>query len=172
LQEQLLNPIWGWFGQKNQFGFELEFEPGPGLQHFLVGTPNMLSLAAVEPGVDLILEAGMDRLRAKSVQQTEYLIALWEELLQPLEVTLNSPRDSARRGSHVSLGHPEGLRIDRALIEELNVIPDFRYPDNIRLGIAPLYTRFADIHEAVTRLRRVIVEKLYEKYPTERSEVT
>ncbi|MEK7311860.1 MAG: kynureninase [Chloroflexota bacterium] len=172
LQERLLSPIWGWFGQKAQFDLKLDYEPGPGIQRFLAGTPTMLSLAAVEPGVDLLLEAGMDRLRAKSVAQTEYLIALWEAVLEPLGVTLNSPRDSKCRGSHVSLGHPEGLRIDRALIEEMNVIPDFRYPDNIRLGIAPIYTSYADIHEGVTRMRRVIEERLYEKYPKERLEVT
>ncbi len=172
LQEQLLSPIWGWFGQKGQFDMKPDYEPGPGLQRFLAGTPTLLSLAAVEPGVELLLEAGMDRLRAKSVAQTEYLIALWKAWLRPLGVSLNSPRDSKSRGSHVSLGHPEGLRIDRALIEEMNVIPDFRYPDNIRLGIAPIYTSFADIHEAMSRLRRVIEERLYEKYPVERPEVT
>jgi len=172
LQEQLLNPIWGWFGQRGQFDMKLDYEPAPGLQRFLAGTPTMLSLAAVEPAVDLLLEAGVERLRAKSVKQTEYLIALWEALLAPLGVTLNSPRDPARRGAHVSLGHPEGLRIDLALIEDMRVIPDFRYPDNIRLGLAPLYTSFVEIHEGITRLRRVIVERLYEKYPTERPEVT
>ena len=122
--------------------------------------------------MDLLLEAGVDRLRAKSVQQTEYLIALWEAWLAPLGVTLNSPRDPARRGSHVSLGHPEGLRVDRALIQEMKVIPDFRYPDNIRLGVAPLYTTFAEIYTGLDRLRRVLAEKLYEKYPAERPEVT
>ncbi len=172
LQDEVLNPIWGWFGQKGQFDFKLDYAPGPGLQRFLVGTPPMLSLAAIEPAVDLLLEAGLDRLRAKSVQQTEYLIGLWEALLAPLGMTLNSPRDPARRGSHVSLGHPEGLRIDRALIEEMNVIPDFRYPDNIRLGVAPLYTSFVDIYEGISRLQRVLVERLYEKYPVERPEVT
>jgi kynureninase len=172
LQAQLLSPIWGWFSQKGQFEMELDYAPAPGLNRFLAGTPNLLSLAAVEPGVDLILEAGLERLRAKSIQQTEYLIALWEAWLKPLGVALNSPRDSAVRGSHVSLGHPEGLRIDRALIKLMNVIPDFRYPDNIRLGIAPLYTSFAEIHEAMQRLRQVIAEKLYEQYPTVRPEVT
>jgi kynureninase len=172
LQDDLLNPIWGWFGQKGQFDFKLDYSPGPGLQRFLAGTPPILSLAAVEPAVDLLLEAGLDRLRAKSVQQTEYLIALWEALLAPLGVALNSPRDPARRGSHVSLGHPEGLRIDRALIEEMNVIPDFRYPDNIRLGVAPLYTSFVDVYEGISRLQRVLVERLYEKYPVERPDVT
>jgi len=172
LQESLLNPIWGWFGQKGQFDFELDYRPAPGITRFLAGTPTMLSLAAIEPGVDLLLEAGLDRLRAKSVKQTEYLIGLWEALLQPLGFTLNSPRDANRRGSHVSIGHPDGLRIDRALIEEMNVLPDFRYPDNIRLGIAPIYTSYSEIHEAVVRLCRVMNERLYEKYPTERPEVT
>ena len=72
----------------------------------------------------------------------------------------------------MSIGHPEALRIDRALIEDLKVIPDFRYPDNIRLGIAPLYTSFADIHAGIARIRRVIVERLYEKYSSERPDVT
>ncbi|MDE3087926.1 MAG: kynureninase [Chloroflexota bacterium] len=168
----LQSPIWGWFGQRNQFDMELNYQPAAGVTRFLAGTPTMLSLAAIEPSVDLILEAGIVRLREKSVRQTEYLIALWDEMLKPLGVKLNSPRDPNCRGSHVSLGHPDGLRIDRALIEEMRVIPDFRFPDNIRLGIAPLYTSFADIYEGVTRLRRVIVERRYEKYPTTRPEVT
>jgi kynureninase len=172
LQEQLLSPIWGWFAQKDQFDMKGEYEPAPGLRRFLAGTPNMLSLAAVEPGVDLLLEAGIERLRAKSIAQTDYLIALWEAQLKPLGVSLNSPLDSTIRGSHVSLGHAEGLRIDRALIEEMNVIPDFRYPDNIRLGIAPIYTSFAEIHEAVQRIQQVIDQRLYEKYATQRPEVT
>ncbi len=172
LQEQLFNPIWGWFGQRQQFEMNLEYAPGPGLQRFLVGTPGILSLAAVEPGAALLREAGIERLRAKSVRQTEYLIALWEAELQPLGVTLNAPRNPAQRGAHVALGHPEGLRLSRALIEEMNVIPDFRYPDNLRLGLAPLYTSFSDIHEAVRRLKHVLTARLYEKYPRERPEVT
>jgi kynureninase len=172
LHENLLNPIWGWFGQKGQFDMGLDYAPAPGLGRFLVGTPPMLSLAAIEPAVDLMLEAGIGRLRAKSVAQTEYLITLWEAELAPLGFSLNSPRDAARRGSHVSLGHPEALRIDRALIEEMNVIPDFRYPDNLRLGLAPLYTSFADIHEGVRRLKRTVEEKRYEHFPMERPEVT
>lgn len=172
LQSQLLNPIWGWFGQKGQFDFGLNYQPALGMHQFLAGTPPMLSLAAIEPAVDLMLEAGLERLRAKSMQQTEYLIGLWEEWLRPLGVTLNSPREANRRGSHVSLGHPEGLRIDRALIQDMNVIPDFRYPDNVRLGIAPLYTTYAEIYEGMRRLQQVVAGRLYEKYPTERPEVT
>ncbi len=172
LQAQLLNPICGWFSQKDQFDMALDYTPAPGVGRFLVGTPAMLSLAAIEPGLDLLLAAGIPRLRAKSMRQTQYLIDLWEAWLQPLGVTLNSPRDPAQRGSHVSLGHPDGLRVDRALIETMDVIPDFRYPDNLRLGLAPLYTSYEDIYEAMQRLRRVLVERRHEQYPLDRPAVT
>ena len=172
LQEQLQNPIQGWFGQKNQFAMDFEYAPAPGMARFLVGTPPMLSLLAIEGGIDILLEAGMANLRAKSIAQTEYMIALYDAWLKPFGVTLNSPRDANLRGSHVSFGHPDGLRIDRALIEDMNVIPDFRPPDNIRCGIAPLYTTFTDIYRAMERFRVVMQDKLYEKYPNERPAVT
>jgi kynureninase len=172
LQELVLNPIWGWFGQQNAFDFSLDYQPAPGINRFLVGTPPVLSLAAVESGVDLILEAGIDNLREKSVLQTEFLIELWEEFLKPLGVELNSPRDGSHRGSHISLGHPEAYRIDQALIEEMNVIPDFRTPDNIRFGVTPLYTTFEELFQAVVRTRQVIVEERYKPYPSERANVT
>ena len=172
LQEQLANPIAGWMSQSNLFDFGLTHKPVSTLRRFLSGTPPVLSLALIEVGVDLLLAAGMDALRAKSVQQTEYLIALWEAMLQPLGYTLNSPRDSAWRGSHVSLGHPEGLRIDLALIRDCNVLPDFRYPDNIRIGIAPLYNTFADVHAVATALAEVVEQGVYKKYPVEKPVVT
>ncbi len=164
LQPALDNPISGWIGQRDPFDFALDYAPAAGIQRFLTGTPSILSLSAVEPGVDLLLEAGMARLRERSVRLSEYLIALWEARLAPLGFRLNSPRDPAWRGSHVSLGHDEGLRVNLALIREMKVLPDFRRPDNIRLGIAPLYNTFADIHTAVERLRTVVVDRLYERY--------
>jgi kynureninase len=164
LQEQLANPISGWMGHKNLFDFGLGYQPAPGLRHFLTGTPPIVSTALIEPGVDLLLEAGIDALRAKSVRQSEYLIALWEAVLAPLGFTLNSPRDVRYRGSHVSLGHAEGLRIDLALINDMKVLPDFRAPDNIRLGIAPIYTSFRDIHTTVMRMRQVVTDGLYKQY--------
>jgi kynureninase len=172
LQEALLSPIWGWLGHRGPFAFALDYAPAPGIARFLAGTPPVLSLAAIEPGLDLVLEAGVERIRAKSARQTEYLVALFEAWLAPLGFRLNSPRAAAQRGSHVSLGHAEGWRINRALIDEMGVIGDFREPDNLRFGIAPLYTTFAEIHEAMARLRTVVEERRYEKYPADRSAVT
>ncbi|MCA9980422.1 MAG: kynureninase [Anaerolineales bacterium] len=172
LQETLGNPISGWFGQKNMFALDPNYTPEPNIRRFLTGTPPVLSLAAVEMGVDTVLEAGMGRLRAKSIAQTEFFIELFHQILEPLGFVLNSPADVAQRGSHVSIGHPEGWRINRALIEDKHVLPDFREPDNLRLGFAPLYTSFSDIYTAVMRLRAVLNEKLYEKYSPERTTVT
>lgn len=171
-QAKLGNPITGWMGHENMFDFALDYQRDVGLRHFLTGTPPILSIALIEPGVDLLLEAGMDALRAKSVRQTNYLIDLWRAWLEPLGFRLNSPVETAVRGSHVSLGHDDGWRISQALINEMRVIPDFRKPDNIRLGIAPIYTRYTDIHEAMSRLRRVMDEKLYERYSLVESVVT
>ena len=172
LQEELANPITGWMGQKGMFDFTLSYEPEGGLRRFLTGTPPVASLTLVEPGVDMLLEAGMDRVRAKSVTQTDYLISLWEALLAPVGFSLRSPRDARYRGSHVSLGHPQGLGIDLAMIRDMNVVPDFRPPDTIRLGVAPLYTSFGDLHAAVTRMRRVVTEGLFESYAADAPAVT
>ena len=172
LQDVLHNPIAGWMGQRNPFHFDLAYRPTKGLRHFLTGTFPVVSLSLIESGVDVLLEAGLENLRAKSVSQSEYLISLWEEILQPLGFTLHSPRETNCRGSHISLGHEEGLRIDQALIHEMNVLPDFRPPDTIRLGIAPIYTSYRDIHTTVMRMQKVVVERLYEKYPRHAPSVT
>ncbi|MEM8861651.1 MAG: kynureninase, partial [Chloroflexota bacterium] len=169
LQEKLRNPIAGWHGRKNQFDFGLDYHPKDGIERFFSGTPDAFSMAPIGPGVDMLLEAGMDNVRAKSVAQTEYLIDLWEEILQPYGFTLNSPRDAKWRGSHVSVGHVEGWRINQCMINDMNIIPDFRAPDNIRLGIAPLYTTYSDIHEAVMRMKKIMDDKLYEKYTLQAS---
>ena len=172
LQEQMRSPIWGWFGDQRPFAFDLDYEPEAGIKRFQCGTPPMLSLLSIEPGLDLLLEAGMPRLREKSLALSEYLIFLFDSLLAPLGFKLGSPRQPELRGSHISLRHPEGYRINRALIEALGVLPDFREPDNIRLGLAPLYTSFEDVYETIERLRSVIESQLYLKYPPNRQPVT
>jgi kynureninase len=171
-QAQASSPISGWWGQTEPFAFGLDYSPAPGVTRFLAGTQPMLSLLALEPALDPILDAGMDAIRAKSMRMTEYMIGLADEILVPLGFRLGTPRDPDRRGSHVSLRHPEGYRINRALIDEMNVIPDFRDPDNLRFGLAPLYTTFGEIWQAVERTRIVMQEKRYEKYPKQRLTVT
>lgn len=172
LQEKLSPPIWGWWGQANPFDFGLDYTPAPGAQRFLVGTQPMLSLLTMETSLDSILNAGMDAIRTKSILMTDYASFLTDSLLAPFGFSLGSPRDSAQRGSHISIRHTDGYRINRALIEEMNVIPDFREPDNLRLGFAPLYTSFAEIWEGFNRIKRVMEEKRYEKYPKQKLTVT
>jgi kynureninase len=155
-QARLRSPIWGWFGQADQFAMERPYSPVAGIGRFLAGTPPILDLAAVEEGVRLTAEAGVARLREKSVALTELIVALHDERLTELGFSLGSPRDPAARGSHVSLRHDEAWPICRALIERAAVIPDFRGPDSIRLGVAPLYTRFVDVWDAIERLRGLV----------------
>ncbi len=172
LQDRLVNPLSGWWGQKRPFDFGLDYVPESGLQRFQTGTLPMISLSLIEPGLDLLLQAGMEAVRAKSILQTEYLIGLWKALLSPVGFTLKSPLDPELRGSHISLGHEEGWRINSCMIEEMNIIPDFRRPDNIRLAIAPLYTRFEDIFKTAVRMKRIVSDRLYEKYHPDKSTVT
>ena len=172
IQDKLTSPIWGWWGQKNPFDFGLDYEPADGAQRFLVGTQPMISLLTMEAGIEPTLQAGMDAIRAKSILMTDYASFLTDSWLAPLGFSLGSPRDSAKRGSHISIRHADGYRINRALIEEMNVIPDFREPDNIRLGFSSLYTSFAEIREGFERIKRVMDEKRYEKYPKQKLTVT
>ena len=142
------------------------------MNRFLAGTQPMISMLALDAALEPTLDAGMDRIRRKSVALTEYLVQLTDAILAPLGFGLGSPRDFERRGSHVSIRHADAYRVIRALVDEMNVIPDFRAPDNIRLGLAPLYTSFAEVWDTVNRIRTVMVEKRHEKYSRERLAVT
>lgn len=152
LQDSLENPICGWFGQHDPFGFATTYQPASGIAKFLVGTPPILSLTPVEAGADVLLEAGMSAVREKSIAATDLLIRAWEVDLAPLGVGLETPRDPSKRGSHVSFSLPDAYQIDQALISDFNVIPDFRAPDTIRFGVTPLYTRYGEVVEAVRRM--------------------
>lgn len=172
LQEELLSPIWGWFGEARPFEFGLDYDPAPGVDRFLAGTPPILAMIAVEAGVDLLIEAGMDAIRRKSVAMTEFAAQLWRQRLEPFGVKLKSPLDSAVRGSHIALGHPEAWRINQALIEDAKVIPDFRQPDNIRLGFAPLYNTFAEVFDAIEKMHAILESRSYERFSPQMSAVT
>jgi len=170
--ERLRQPIWGWFGQRDQFAMAQGYDPAPGISRFLVGTPHVLGVALVEEGAALLAEAGIQRLRAKGVALTELLIALHDAWLAPLGLTLASPRDAAARGSHVAVAHPDAYRICRALVETAGVIPDFRAPDRIRLGPAPITTRFVDVWDAMDRLRAIVAGGVHLTVDPTRARVT
>jgi kynureninase len=172
LQEQMRSPVWGWFGQRDQFRMGAHYEPASGIERFLAGTPPILGLTAVQAGVELVLDAGPERLREKAAALTELLVALHDERLRPLGFRLNTPRNPARRGAHVSVGHEDGWRLCRALIERADVIPDFRPPDTVRLGFAPLYSRFVDVWDAVDRLARLVETGEYRKVEAGPTRVT
>jgi kynureninase len=172
LQDRLDNPITGWWGHTRPFDFSLGYAATGGIRRFLTGTPPIVSTLLIEPGVAMIADAGIRAIRAKSEAQTAYLIERWERDLSPLGFSLNTPRTAARRGAHVSLGHPEGLGIDLALINDYAVLPDFRPPDHLRFGLAPLTTRYVDIDTAVDALIDIVATGRHRDYQDTRPAVT
>ena len=154
LQPALRNPIQGWFGQRDQFAMGQGYDPAPGVVGWLAGTPGMIALAAVEEGVRLVAEAGIDRIRAKGIALTEFAIELVDTELAPLGFSVGSPRDSAGRGAHVAIRHPDAKRLTAELIAG-GVVPDFREPDSIRFGMSPLTTTFTEVARGVEQLARL-----------------
>lgn len=155
LQEGMRYPLTGWLGHAAPFAFETGYRPGQGIARTMVGTPPVLSLAALEVGIDIALQAPMDQLRAKSVRQTTIFAELLEQVGAGQGFQLASPRDAARRGSQVCLAHGQAYAIMQALIAR-GVIGDFRAPDILRFGITPLYTRYVDLFDAAEALRAVM----------------
>jgi kynureninase len=156
LQERLRSPIQGWFGQREQFAMGPRYEPAAGIERFHAGTPPILGLAAAEEGVRLVAEAGIDRIHAKAMALTSRLVDLADEHLAPLGFEVASPRDPARRGAHVALRHPEARAISRALVEQAKVVPDFRGPDVLRVGLSPLSTPLGHVDEGVRRVADLV----------------
>jgi kynureninase len=161
-QEAARQPISGWFGHGQPFAFEQTYWPADGIRRFLAGTPPILSLKALEVGVDLLAEVDPSALRAKSRRLTDCFIRLVEERCADRDLTLASPRDPERRGAQVAFRHAEGYPIMRALIAR-GVIGDFRAPDLLRFGLAPLYLRFVDLWDAVLILRELLQERAWDR---------
>jgi kynureninase len=171
LQERLRQPIWGWFGQTDQFAMAGEYRPVDGIERFLVGTPPVLGGYAALEGAKLTAEAGIAAIAAKARLLTGYLVELVDAWLVPLGFRLASPREADRRGAHVTLHHPQAWQVCQALKAE-KVIPDFRTPDRLRLGVAPLYTTFTDLYRSMERLRDLVAAARHEQYPPDRTRVT
>ena len=155
LQDQLRPPIQGWFAQAGQFEMGPRFDRQDGIAGWLVGTPGIIALAAAEVGIALSAEAGIGPIQDKGRALTAYAVELLEAWLVPLGCSLGSPRDPARRGNHVSVIHPEARRVTTDLISR-GVIPDFRAPNSIRLGLSPLTTSFEDIHQGIEAIRDLL----------------
>ena len=162
LQETVRSPLRGWMGHAEPFAFEPGHRHAPGVQGFLCGTPPILGMAALEAALDLWLEVDLDAVRAKSVRLGDLLIRLVDERCAGLGLTVASPREGARRGSQVALRHPDGYRVVRALIDR-GVVGDFRSPDIVRLGLAPLYLRHVDVWDAVETLREVLATRAHDR---------
>jgi kynureninase len=159
-QAAFRSPLTGWFGHAAPFAFEPGYRAANGIARTLVGTPAILSMTALEVGVDLLLEADGVALRAKSVALGE----LFRERVERscAELALVSPRDPARRGSQISFAHPEGYAVMQALIAR-GVIGDFRAPDVMRFGFAPFYLRYADVARAADVLAEVLATRAWDR---------
>jgi kynureninase len=149
------NVLSGWHGHAEPFAFEPGYRPADGIRRFAISTPHVLSFAALEAALDIWERVDLDQVRAKSMALTSLFVDLVGDRLE-----LASPRDPERRGSQVSFRHPDGYPVMRALIER-GVHGDFRAPDILRFGFAPLYTRFADVREAAARLADVLDRELW-----------
>ena len=157
-QQALVSPLSGWMGHARPFDFVDHYEAGGGIQRFACGTPPMLSLAGLEPGIDLAIEARTSRMAAKARALGDLFIRRTDGLDG---VTLVSPRDPSARGGHVSLSHPDGYAIVQALIAR-GVIGDFREPDIMRFGFSPLPLSFAEVARAAEILADVLATRAYD----------
>ena len=153
LQERLVSPLRGWMGHALPFAFTDDYVPARGIDRFLAGTPPILSLAALECGIDAFEGVPMERLWAKSIALFDVFYGLVEERCPELECI--SPRGPEQRGSHISFRHPHAFELCQALIAD-DVIGDFRAPDVIRFGLTPLYLGFEEIWHAVDRMARIL----------------
>ena len=151
----LNQPIWGWMGRKDAFEMAAGYEPAPGIRGFLSGTPAIFGMIAMQGTLDLIEEAGMKALREKSRKLTAFALELHDAWLAPAGVVLATPRDPELRGSHITVDHP-GFREMTAELWEQDVIPDFRAPHGIRIGLSPLSTSFAEVYRGVAAIRDLL----------------
>jgi len=163
----------GWWGHEKETMFEMRptYTPARSAGAYQIGTVNVLSAAPLYGALEVIHDAGIDRIREKSVALTEYLIDLADDRLAPLGYAVGTPRDPDARGGHVALEHEAAVRVSEAL-RDRGVVVDFRPPNVVRVAPSPLYTSFEDVYDAVEHLRAVVDEELYREYDAPEGEVT
>lgn len=153
-------PLTGWMGHQKPFSFSGEYQPAPGVQQFLCGTPPVLSMSVMDAALEVFEGVDMEELRAKSMGLSELFIQLCQSNKHLRELILVSPQNSHDRGSQLAFAHPSAFAICQALIER-GVIADFRAPDILRIGLAPLYLRYRDIWDAVQILAEIMMTRSY-----------
>ncbi len=161
LQAELRSPLSGWMGHAEPFAFAPDYRPAEGIARFLTGTPSILTLAALDAGLDTFAGFSMEQIEAKSRRLSQLFIDEVEARCGR-EVTLASPRDPAQRGSHVSFAHPNGDAVMQALISSA-VIGDYREPNLIRFGFAPLYNSFAEVVRAAEILEGILTTRSWDQ---------
>jgi kynureninase len=158
LQAALRQPVWGWLGRRDPFRMDPGYEPAAGIRGFLSGTPPILALSALAPGIEVVTRAGLDLIRAKGIALTELAITLADRWLAGHGVTVASPRDARIRGAHVALAHRDAAALCGRLADR-GVLVDYRAPDVVRLGLSPLTTRFVEVWDGVSVLREVLGQR-------------
>ena len=162
----------GWFGYRKdkQFDMVYDFEGAASAGAWQIGTTHLLSSAPLLGSLKIFQEAGIDRVRAKSLRMTDYLMELIDALPESYGYAIGNPREAERRGGHVALEHAEAIRICKAL-KQHGIVPDFRFPNVIRLAPVALYNTFEDVWRTVEALKQIVDGKEYEQFPTEREVV-
>ncbi|WP_346925675.1 aminotransferase class V-fold PLP-dependent enzyme, partial [uncultured Arthrobacter sp.] len=148
----LQQPIWGWMGRKDAFEMGPGYEAAAGIRGFLSGTPAIFGMLAMRGTLDLLEEVGMAAVREKSRLLTAFAVELHDAWLAPAGVELSTPRDPEQRGSHITVDHPAFREMTAALWDQ-DVIPDFRAPQGIRIGLSPLSTSFTELYRGVAAIR-------------------
>jgi len=157
LQDQLTQPIQGWLGAAEPFLMGPEYQPATGIRRFASGTPPIIGMLAIRDMVELIEEVGLSAIREKSVALTAYAIELADAWLAPLGVTLASPRDPSGRGGHVTFNHPRMREVTAELWRQ-HVLPDYRDPGGLRVGLSPLSTSFCEVRTGLAAVRDTLTE--------------
>ncbi|MGH3741769.1 MAG: kynureninase, partial [Micromonosporaceae bacterium] len=171
LQTELRQPIWGWFGQQDPFEMGPDYQPVDGIERFQAGSPPALACRAVLHGAQMIREAGIENVQAKGRELTRYAAQLADAWLSDHGVELASPADPERRGCHITLRHPAAWQLCQALIAA-KVIPDYRTPNRLRIGLAPIYTSFAEVHDGMARLREILESDAHLRFPADPGRIT
>ena len=171
LQRTLTQPIAGWWGHEDMFAFATEYTPAADIRRFLIGTPPVLSLVGANAGIELTARAGIEPIRSKSIALTEWFIELADRSLAEHGFEVVTPRDAQRRGSHVALRHASAWQVSQAL-RSRSVIADFRAPDLVRFGFAPLYNTFTQALQAVEITAAIVASGAHLEFPPTRRGVT